>query len=222
MSKGTSGSYWNAPALPSVFKHAPLSRYIPKFGGMTGSRSRGEGLNENGDSGSADKILRIAADHQGKGLVRWTCFFTEKSPASFSRLEALVAEYRSKGVDARAFNSDVLGLLDQVLATAAGRPSASRTTRYRRAKTRSGLRTALPSAGRTRRAWPVMVCPPEKTLPQQKPVGMAGEGAGRGDCSGRGGCDPGAVGRASSAAVLVKAFHGSEAVRPAPVTAGTW
>ncbi|MFJ9523754.1 three-Cys-motif partner protein TcmP [Kitasatospora sp. NPDC101801] len=132
MSKGTSGNYWNAPALPSVFKHALLSRYIPKFGGMTGSRSRGEvvyldgyageGRYENGQSGSADKVLRIAADHQAKGLVHWTCFFAEKSPPSFSHLEALVAEYRSSGVDARAFNGDVLGLMDQVLTTAAGRP----------------------------------------------------------------------------------------------------
>ncbi|MFE5584945.1 three-Cys-motif partner protein TcmP [Kitasatospora sp. NPDC056531] len=132
MSKGTSGEYWHAPALPSVFKHTLLSRYIPRFGGMTGSRSggevvyldgyAGEGRYENGESGSAGKVLKIAADHQAKGLLRWTCFFAERSAPSFSNLEALVAEYRGQGVDARAFHGDVLGLMDEVLATAVGRP----------------------------------------------------------------------------------------------------
>ncbi|PJN21425.1 hypothetical protein CG736_33310 [Kitasatospora sp. CB02891] len=132
MSNGTSGEYWHAPALPSVFKHSLLSRYIPKFGGMTGSKSggevvyldgyAGEGRYENGESGSVDTVLRIAADHQARAAVRWTCFFAERSASSFARLEALVGEYRSRGVDARAFHGDVLGLLDEVLKTATGRP----------------------------------------------------------------------------------------------------
>jgi three-Cys-motif partner protein len=99
---------------------------------MTGSKSdhevvyldgyAGEGRYENGESGSAGKVLKIAADHQATGAVRWTCFFAERSAASFSNLEALVSEYRSQGVDARAFRGDVLGLTDEVLAAAAGKP----------------------------------------------------------------------------------------------------
>ncbi|WP_052707118.1 three-Cys-motif partner protein TcmP [Streptomyces rubellomurinus] len=131
MSKGTSGEYWVEPALPSKFKHDLLSRYIPKFGGMTGSPGgevvyldgyAGEGRYLNGEPGSADRVLKVAAHHQAKGLVRWTCFFAERSAESFTQLEALVAEYRSRGVDARAFHGDVLGLLDDVLAAAVGRP----------------------------------------------------------------------------------------------------
>ncbi|UKZ05340.1 three-Cys-motif partner protein TcmP [Streptomyces viridifaciens] len=132
MSKGTSGEYWAAPALPSVFKHTLLSRYIPRFGGMTGSKSggevvyldgyAGEGRYENGTAGSAELVLKIAADHQAKNLVRWTCFFAERSAPSFSHLESVVAEYRGQGVDARAFHGDVTGLLDEVLAAAVGRP----------------------------------------------------------------------------------------------------
>ncbi|ROR46476.1 three-Cys-motif partner protein TcmP [Kitasatospora cineracea] len=132
MSNGTSREYWHAPALPSVFKHALLSRYIPKFGGMTGSKSghevvyldgyAGEGRYENGDPGSVDTVLRIAADHQAKGLIRWTCFFAERSASSFAHLESLVGEYCGRGVDARAFHGDVLTLMDDVLAAAVGRP----------------------------------------------------------------------------------------------------
>ncbi|GAA1246409.1 hypothetical protein GCM10009665_41660 [Kitasatospora nipponensis] len=59
-----------------MFKHALLSRYTPKFGGITGSKSggevvylagyAGEGRYGNGEPGSADTVLRIAADHQAK------------------------------------------------------------------------------------------------------------------------------------------------------------
>ncbi|MEV6974444.1 three-Cys-motif partner protein TcmP [Kitasatospora sp. NPDC093806] len=131
MSKGTSGEYWAAPALPSRFKHDLLSRYIPQFGGMTGSPGggvvyldgyAGEGRYLNGESGSADRVLRVAADHQDKGLIHWTCFFAEKAVGSFTQLEVLVGEYRARGVDARAFHGDVLGLVDEVLAAAVGRP----------------------------------------------------------------------------------------------------
>ncbi|MFE7190370.1 three-Cys-motif partner protein TcmP [Kitasatospora sp. NPDC057541] len=131
MSKGTSGECWTAPALPSRFKHDLLSRYIPKFGGMTGSPGgevvyldgyAGEGRYLNGESGSADRVLRVAAAHQDRGQVRWTCFFAERSAESFVQLETLVNEYRSRGVDARAFHGDVHGLVDEVLAAAVGRP----------------------------------------------------------------------------------------------------
>ncbi|MFJ5121353.1 three-Cys-motif partner protein TcmP [Kitasatospora sp. NPDC088548] len=131
MSKGTSGEYWSEPELPSVFKHALLSRYMPKFGGMTGAYGRrvtyldgyaGEGRYENGEPGSAARILQIAADLQAKAGIHWTCFFAEKSAPSFAQLGSLVAEYQARGVDARAFRGDVLGYFDEVLAAATGQP----------------------------------------------------------------------------------------------------
>jgi len=131
MSNGTSGDYWSEPGLPSTFKHALLGRYLPKFGGMTGARGgqvmyldgyAGEGRYGNGDPGSADRVLRIAEDHQLRAGIQWTCFFAEKSAPSFAELQSLVAGYRSRGVDAQAFNGDVLALMDQVLTSAAGRP----------------------------------------------------------------------------------------------------
>ncbi|MFE7243792.1 hypothetical protein [Streptomyces sp. NPDC057580] len=39
MSSGTGGAYWQGKALPSVFKHELLKRYLPPFGGMTGTQS---------------------------------------------------------------------------------------------------------------------------------------------------------------------------------------
>jgi three-Cys-motif partner protein len=131
MSKGTSGDYWAAQELPSVFKHSLLSRYVPKFGGMTGSRGgevvyldgyAGEGRYEDGTPGSAERVLKIAADHQARNLVRWTCFFSEKQASSYTQLEALVAEYRTRGVDGRTFHGDVIGLMEEVLAAAVGKP----------------------------------------------------------------------------------------------------
>lgn len=38
MSTGTSGDYWKDKALPSVFKHDLLKRYLPQFGGMLSSQ----------------------------------------------------------------------------------------------------------------------------------------------------------------------------------------
>lgn len=39
VSSGTSGEYWADKALPSVFKHDLLRRYLPQFDGMTGTQS---------------------------------------------------------------------------------------------------------------------------------------------------------------------------------------
>lgn len=37
MSRGTSGGCWSGKSAQSVLKHAILKRYIPVFGGTTGS-----------------------------------------------------------------------------------------------------------------------------------------------------------------------------------------
>ncbi|MDF2260237.1 hypothetical protein [Streptantibioticus ferralitis] len=89
MSIGTSGSYWAAQALPSVFKHNLLDRYIPQFGGMTGSRDKhvvyrdgyaGKGRYENGEPRSAEIAMRVASKHLFQHELRWTCFSQSATP----------------------------------------------------------------------------------------------------------------------------------------------
>ncbi|MBQ0867406.1 three-Cys-motif partner protein TcmP [Streptomyces sp. RK75] len=130
MSTGTSGAYWTAQALPSVLKHSLLGRYIPQFGGMTGSRDgrvvyldgyAGEGRYESGEPGSAEIAMRVATQHRSRGL-RWTCFFTEKEAKSHARLEEVAAIYRRQGVDARVHHGEVDDVLNDVLRTAMGLP----------------------------------------------------------------------------------------------------
>ncbi|MEO3978014.1 three-Cys-motif partner protein TcmP [Streptomyces sp. CAU 1734] len=132
MSTGTDKEYWAAQALPSVLKHKLLAHYIPRFGGMTGSRGRhqvvyldgyaGEGRYESGDSGSAEIAMQVAAHHQAKNALRWSCFFVEQKPESVARLERVAVQYRAQGVDARVHHGDVDGVLDQVLRAAGGLP----------------------------------------------------------------------------------------------------
>ncbi|MEU5836388.1 three-Cys-motif partner protein TcmP [Streptomyces diacarni] len=130
MSTGTGGTYWTTQALPSVLKHDLLGRYIPQFGGMTGSRDgrvvyldgyAGEGRYESGEAGSAEIAMRVADQHRARGL-RWTCFFTEREAKSHARLDDVAAIYRRRGVDARVHHGEVDGVLDQVLRTAMGLP----------------------------------------------------------------------------------------------------
>lgn len=41
MATGAGDEYWKEQALPSVFKHTLLDKYMPQFAGMTGSVARG-------------------------------------------------------------------------------------------------------------------------------------------------------------------------------------
>ncbi|MET9913563.1 three-Cys-motif partner protein TcmP [Streptomyces sp. NPDC006476] len=131
MSTGTSKAYWAERALPSVFKHNLLGRYIPQFGGMTGSRDKqvvyldgyaGEGRYENGDSGSAEIAMKVASKHRSQHQLHWTCFFTEADAKSVAKLEQVADIYRRQGVDARVHHGDVDGVLRQVVSTAVGKP----------------------------------------------------------------------------------------------------
>ncbi|MCZ4124998.1 three-Cys-motif partner protein TcmP [Streptomyces sp. H39-S7] len=131
MSAGTGGDYWSEQQLPSVLKHNLLGRYIPQFGGMTGSREgrivyldgyAGEGRYESGESGSAEIAMKVASGHLRRHHLRWTCFFVEREPESLARLEKVASIYRTQGVDARVHPGDVDGVLDTVLQTADGLP----------------------------------------------------------------------------------------------------
>lgn len=133
MSSGTGGGYWADKALPSVFKHELLRRYLPQFGGMTGSHSRGkrvvyldgyagEGRYENGDPASAEIALRIASYLRSKHGLTLDCFFTEAQAKSFERLGAVVHQYAARGVLAHAHRGEVDGVLDDVVQRAVQAP----------------------------------------------------------------------------------------------------
>lgn len=133
MSSGTGGSYWADKALPSVFKHELLKRYLPQFGGMTGSRSHdkrvvyldgyaGEGRYESGEPASAELALRIAADLQSRAGLTLECFFSESHPKSSDLLQEVVQQYRASGVLAHAHRGEVDGVLDQVVERAEQEP----------------------------------------------------------------------------------------------------
>ncbi|MGW3563544.1 three-Cys-motif partner protein TcmP [Streptomyces sp. NPDC000941] len=132
MSTGTGGNYWEGKALPSVFKHELLRRYIPPFGGMTSTQSQdrrvvyldgyaGEGRYENGEPGSAEIALRVASYYRSRGL-NLSCFFVEEQAKSFERLQEVLRSYQARGVDARAHRGEVDGVLDDVVLRASGVP----------------------------------------------------------------------------------------------------
>lgn len=136
MSTGTSGEYWQAKALPSVFKHELLFKYLPPFGGMvtstvdrpTGAKLvyldgyAGKGRYENGDPGSAEIVLKIASGQQLSLNKPWTLFLSEKDQASVESLKQVAAEYVRRGIDARVRGFTVDTVFDEVLAAATGLP----------------------------------------------------------------------------------------------------
>jgi three-Cys-motif partner protein len=130
MSVGTDGKYWETRNLPSALKHALLSRYIPRFGGKTGSQSdggrvvyldgyAGEGRYQSGEEGSAAIALRVALDQQSH--LRWTLLFAERKQQARTQLKALVTEYRAQGVDATVYK-EADEALDAALRRAVGVP----------------------------------------------------------------------------------------------------
>ncbi|GGN61974.1 hypothetical protein GCM10012285_61610 [Streptomyces kronopolitis] len=132
MSTGTGGTYWQGKALPAVFKHELLRRYLPPFGGMTGTQSRegrvvyldgyaGEGRYESGEPASAEIALRVASHHRKMGM-NLDCFFVEQQAKSFARLREIVQSYRARGVHAQAHQGEVGDVLDDVVRRAAGVP----------------------------------------------------------------------------------------------------
>lgn len=126
---GAGEAFWERERLPGLFKHTLLAKYIPKFGGKTGSRSgrvvfldgyAGRGRHSDGSSGSAELMLIYAAGQAQAGIA-WQCFFSEKDETSFASLEKVVAEYSDRvQVDCR--NTDVDLMLDDVLVAAQGVP----------------------------------------------------------------------------------------------------
>ncbi|MFI2453618.1 three-Cys-motif partner protein TcmP [Streptomyces sp. NPDC019539] len=133
MSSSTGGDYWADKALPSVFKHDLLKRYLPQFGAMTGSHSHdrrviyldgyaGEGRYESGESASGEIALQVARDLGANAGVTLECFFSEAQRKSFDRLSEVVQYYQTSGVRAYAHHGEVDGVLDQVVERAVREP----------------------------------------------------------------------------------------------------
>lgn len=131
MSTGTGGDYWQAKALPSVFKHELLRRYLPPFGAMVSSTAgklvyldgyAGKGKYEDGSLGSAAISLRIALGQQERISRPWTLFLSEKDKESFDSLTKVAADYVRRGVDARIRPFEVDAVFDEVLEAAKGLP----------------------------------------------------------------------------------------------------
>ncbi|MER5312598.1 three-Cys-motif partner protein TcmP [Streptomyces sp. NPDC002773] len=133
MSSGTNGDYWADKALPSVFKHDLLKRYLPQFGGMAGTQSHdkrvvyldgyaGEGRYENGEPASGEIALRVASHLRARAGLTLECFFSEAQAKSFDRLHEVVQQYLARGVRAHAHRGEVDGVLDQVVERAVREP----------------------------------------------------------------------------------------------------
>jgi three-Cys-motif partner protein len=127
---GAGDQYWGQPGLPTVFKHDLLSRYLPRFAGKTGSQSAGvvyldgyagRGRYEDGTPASAERILQIAVK-QGAYGIRYRLFFYEPDPRSYAVLKPVVDEYVARGVQAEAFEEEVIGGLGEVLGAAKDLP----------------------------------------------------------------------------------------------------
>ena len=130
MATGTGGGLLETPKATSVFKHEILNQYISPFVGKVGSRATGgrvvlvdgfagRGRFPDGSPASAEQFLRVAEQRRGGPTV---VRLFERDQVSFTALEAVVDEYRPKGVDGRAQLMDVQDGLRSVLAESADVP----------------------------------------------------------------------------------------------------
>lgn len=133
MATGAGDEYWKEQALPSVFKHTLLDKYMPQFAGMAGSAARGRrvvcldgyagrGRYEDGTRASVGQILTIAENQHRDAGLDWTCFFVEQDDESAAVLLQITAEYAAAGVTVFAHHGVVREVLDDVVAAAAGVP----------------------------------------------------------------------------------------------------
>jgi len=129
LATGATDNYWQTQALPSVYKHALLQRYVPVFAGKTGSTHRavvvvdgyaGRGRLADGTPGSAELLLRTA-ENQAQN-VEWRCLLFERDRRSYGSLSQIVGEYAGRGVKVVARHADVAEHLDDIATAAAGIP----------------------------------------------------------------------------------------------------
>jgi three-Cys-motif partner protein len=127
---GAGDQYWEQQALPSVFKHDLLRRYLPRFAGKTGSKApgviyldgyAGRGRYDDGTPASAERILQIAENQRAQG-ISYRLFFYESDNESYSILKQVVDEYAARGVQAAAIFGEVISGLGEVISGATGMP----------------------------------------------------------------------------------------------------
>ena len=133
MATGTKGGLLKSPEqhAQSVFKHVVLSSYLEPFMAMTGSTSPGKrlvvldgfagsGRYSDGSPASGERIMQAIAKMQPTRRVE--AFFVEKAKKEFARLEAVVGEYRDRGLTVTALPGRVERHLNQVVTAAEGVP----------------------------------------------------------------------------------------------------
>jgi three-Cys-motif partner protein len=130
MAKGTSSGLLDEQHAQSIFKHKILGTYVMPFAEMTGSKASGRrvvildgfagrGRYPDGSPASAELILKTSAN-AAQAVIE--SVLVEKKPSDFKLLAAVVAEYRSRGVQSQALPGEVLVHLPAVLQQAEGVP----------------------------------------------------------------------------------------------------
>lgn len=130
MATGTAAGLLEVRSAQSYFKHRLLQHYIEPFSGMVGSTAAdkrvvvldgyaGRGRFDNGDPGSAELIMQIAASFK---QVRVEPVMVEAAKKDFEHLEKVAREYAETGVNVVARQGKLEQHLDGVLEQAQGVP----------------------------------------------------------------------------------------------------
>jgi len=127
---GTKAGLVDEPQPQSVFKHAVLESYVPRFVSMTGSASRnrrvvvvdgfaGRGRYTGGSPASAERLLQAARDAPGAGVE---LVLVERDQRLYADLSQVATEYEQQGVQVITRLGDVQDHLAEVVERAAGVP----------------------------------------------------------------------------------------------------
>lgn len=132
MARGTAAGLLESPGPhpQSQFKHEILRQYLDPFAGMTGSQNSagrlvildgyaGIGRYPSGEPASAELIMKTAQRFKKRKVQP---FFIEAHRPRFVSLQAVVAEYAAKGVEATAKQGKVEDHLDAVVQMATNVP----------------------------------------------------------------------------------------------------
>ncbi|MFV2178003.1 three-Cys-motif partner protein TcmP [Actinomadura sp. LOL_016] len=133
MATGTSGDLLDNrdKHAQSIFKHAILRQYLPRFIAMPGSTASGgrlvvldgfagRGRYPDGTPASAELILRAIRSFRNSRDV--SAVFVERKPDNFAELTVVVNEYAKQGLRVRSCPGQVEDHLEVVVQQAAGLP----------------------------------------------------------------------------------------------------
>ncbi|MBN7407839.1 three-Cys-motif partner protein TcmP [Mycobacteroides abscessus subsp. abscessus] len=131
VAKGTSAGLLDEARSQSVFKHAILQSYLPRFAAMTGKWAQGNrvvlldgfagrGRYPDGKPASGEQMLLAARKIQRTTHVE--VMLVEREHKDFLTLSDVAAEYSRLGITAEAFHGEVENYLDEVVHRATGVP----------------------------------------------------------------------------------------------------